>query len=171
MTVMRALTIHFKCIVAAVVMAVGFSLPAAADEAKLDDLFRQLSTAETADAATLIQNEIFIEWSKSGSASVDLLLQRGQDAIEAGDPVLAAEHFTAAIDHAPDFAEAYHGRATAYYMSGRIGPALDDLRQTLILNPRHFGAMRGFAHARGNGPQRRIARSVPPGAGDQPGRS
>ena len=29
----------------------------------------------------------------------------------------------------PGFAEAYHNRATAYYLTGRIGPALDDLRQ------------------------------------------
>jgi tetratricopeptide (TPR) repeat protein len=145
MTDMRARSSLCKCIVAAVVVTVGFSGPVAADEARLDDLFGQLATAETPEAATLIQNEIFLEWSKSGSAAVDLLLQRGQDAVEAGDPVLAAEHFTAAIDHAPDFAEAYHGRATAYYMSGQIGPAIADLRQTLILNPRHFGAMRGFA--------------------------
>lgn len=135
----------FKYIVAAVVAMVALCGPAAADEAKMDDLFGQLATAELPEAASLIQNAIFNEWSKSGSAAVDLLLQRGQDAIEAGDPVLAAEHFTAAIDHAPDFAEAYHGRATAYYLSEQIGPAIADLRQTLILNPRHFGAMRGFA--------------------------
>ncbi len=145
MTDMRSRSDTFKCIVTAVAVTVGISLPAVADEARLDDLFGQLATAETPDAATRVENEIFIEWSKSGSPAVDLLLKRGQDAVEAGDPILAAEHFTAAIDHAPDFAEAYHGRATAYYLSGQIGPAIDDLRQTLILNPRHFGAMRGFA--------------------------
>lgn len=145
MTDMRSRSVTFKYIVAAVAVTVGFSLPAVADEARLDDLFGQLATAETPDAAMRVEAEIFIEWSKSGSPAVDLLLKRGQDAVAAGDPVLAAEHFTAAIDHAPDFAEAYHGRATAYYLSGQIGPAIDDLRQTLILNPRHFGAMRGFA--------------------------
>jgi len=49
------------------------------------------------------------------------------------------------VDHAPDFAEGYHGRATAYYQLGLYGPAIDDLRQTLVLEPRHFGAMTGVA--------------------------
>lgn len=109
------------------------------------DLFAQLAEAETEDAGHRIEQVIIAEWSKSGSAAIDLLLQRGQEALNAGEAVLAAEHFTAAIDHDPTFAEAWHGRATAYYLSGQIGPALDDLRQTLILNPQHFGAMEGFA--------------------------
>lgn len=145
MTHMQTRASLFKCIVAAVVVTTALGAPAWAEMARLDDLFGQLATAENPDAAARIENEIYLEWSKSGSAAVDLLLRRGQDAIDAGESVRAAEHFTAAIDHAPDFAEAYHGRATAYYLSGQIGPALDDLRQTLVLNPRHFAAMRGFA--------------------------
>ena len=41
------------------------------------------------------------------------------------------------------FAEGYNARATAYYQLNLIGPALDDLRTCLGLNPRHFNAMRG----------------------------
>jgi tetratricopeptide (TPR) repeat protein len=145
MTDMSYRSALFKCVVTALLVSVGVLGPAAAELPKLDDLFGQLATAETPEAAARIENEIYLEWSKSGSAAIDLLLRRGQDAIDAGESVLAAEHFTAAIDHAPDFAEAYHGRATAYYLSGQLGPALDDLRQTLVLNPRHFPAMRGFA--------------------------
>jgi Tfp pilus assembly protein PilF len=120
-------------------------MPAAADEARLDDLFAQLARAETKEAASRIEREIQSEWSRSGSPAIDLLLQRGRDAIEAGDSIAAVEHLTAAIDHAPDFAEAYHLRATAYYRLGQIGPALDDLRETLLRNPRHYPAMRGLA--------------------------
>ncbi|SHI61448.1 tetratricopeptide repeat protein [Wenxinia saemankumensis] len=117
---------------------------AAGAEARVDELLAQLAEAPEGLDARIVQR-IFLEWSRSGSPTVDLLLSRGQDAMEAGDPVRAAEHFTAAIDYAPDFAEAYYGRATAYYTSGLIGPAIDDLRQTLVLNPRHFLAMQGFA--------------------------
>ena len=42
-------------------------------------------------------------------------------------------------------AEGYNGRATAYYLMGLYGPAIDDLRQALVLEPRHFGAMSGVA--------------------------
>jgi tetratricopeptide (TPR) repeat protein len=142
---MGSVAYHFKCIVAASVVTWGFSLPAVADAAKMEDLFRQLATAENADAGQRVEQAIIAEWSKSGSAAIDLLLDRGQEALNAGDAVLAAEHFTAAIDHDPAFAEGWHGRATAYYLTGQIGPALDDLRQVLVLNPMHFGAMEGFA--------------------------
>ncbi len=161
----------FKPIVAAVLLVVGFSLPLGAQESadpvtpdpvtpdlvtpgadeaaavaptRLDRLHEQLLEAADAFEADRIADQIITEWSKSGSPAMDLLLRRGEEALELGDFVLAAEHFTAAIDHDPDFAEAWHGRAAAYYSSGLIGPALDDLREVLVLNPRHFDAMRGF---------------------------
>ncbi len=76
---------------------------------------------------------------------MDLLLTRGRDALEEGDNIKAIRHFTALIDHAPDFAEGYNGRATAYFQVGRFGLSLEDIRQTLRLNPRHFAAMSGLA--------------------------
>ena len=45
----------------------------------------------------------------------------------------------------PAFAEAYNARATAYFQMGRYGQSLADIRQTLLLNPRHFNAMSGLA--------------------------
>jgi tetratricopeptide (TPR) repeat protein len=140
---MGTLSHRFKYIVTAVLVAVGFSIPVLADEARLDELYQELLEAD-AESYARIEASIFSEWSKSGSPAMDLLLKRGQDALDAGDPEAALEHFTALIDHAPDFAEAYDGRATAYYLLDQIGPALDDIRQALVLNPHHFGAMRGL---------------------------
>lgn len=140
---MARITHQIKCTVAALAASVWISLPAAADQARVDDLLGQLAEAEGQQAERIVA-ELQNEWSKSGSAAMDLLLRRGQDALEAGEPVTAAEHFTAAIDHTPDFAEAYSRRAAAYYQAGLIGPALDDLRQALVLNPDNFVALRGF---------------------------
>lgn len=112
--------------------------------AKLDELFDKLKTAD-ADAAARVEQEIWIEWSKSGSAAMDLLLERGRSAMRDGRMDVAVEHFTALIDHAPDFAEGWNARATALYQMGQIGPSMSDIAQTLRLNPRHFGALSGFA--------------------------
>ncbi len=131
-----------KCIVAAGLMSVGFSLPLYGES--VDDMFAALQSANSEEAAR-IQERIISDWAKSGSPSVDLLLQRGEEAIDNGNLPAAVEHLTAAIDHAPQFAAAYNARATAYYLQGYYGPALDDIRQTLVLNPRHFYAMAGFA--------------------------
>jgi len=133
-----------KSIVAALLIGVGFSTPLAADSERLDLLFEQLLEAEPQEVDR-IEQEIMLEWGKTGSAAMDLLYRRGEDAMEAGTPEVAVEHFTALVDHAPDFAEGYNGRASAYYQLGLIGPAIDDLRQVLVLEPRHFGAMTGVA--------------------------
>jgi tetratricopeptide (TPR) repeat protein len=126
------------------VAALLLSGPVQADEAEMEALFEGLKGADPA-AAAQIENRIYALWSQSGSPSMDLLLTRGREALEAGDMVLAIRHFTALIDHAPDFAEGYNGRATAYFQLGRYGLSLEDIRQTLRLNPRHFAAMSGLA--------------------------
>lgn len=115
----------------------------AADTSRLDTLFTRLKT-EDAAAAGRIEREIWSEWSKSGSPAMDLLLKRGRDAMEAGDLPLAIQHLTALVDHAPDFAEGWNTRATAYFQAGQFGPSVADIAVVLRLNPRHFGALAGF---------------------------
>ncbi|MBY5988000.1 tetratricopeptide repeat protein [Roseovarius atlanticus] len=137
MGVMNRLSKH---IVAALVLLVTFSLPAAAQDSALDSLFEQLKTAEPREASR-ISKEIELAWTRSGSATADLLLKRGRDALEAGDTRAAIEHFTALTDHAPDFAEGYHLRAMAYADSDMFGPALADIERALALNPRHYNAI------------------------------
>lgn len=131
----------FNFAVTAFALIVGFSTPVWG--ASLDELFDELSTAD-AQTQPRIEGQIVTEWERSGSPAMDLLLKRGKDALEDGAPEIAIDHFSALVDHAPDFAEGYNGRATSYYMLGLVGPALDDLRQVLVLEPRHFGAMRGL---------------------------
>lgn len=92
-----------------------------------------------------IERQLIAEWSKSGSPTADLLLQRGRSALSRGDREAAVEHLTALIDHAPEFAEGYNARAAALFQQGHYGPALDDLAMVLTLNPQHFGALIGLA--------------------------
>lgn len=129
-----------NCIVAALLATVMFSLPLAAAEGRLERLFAQLQEADPADARR-ISGEIELELSKSGSASADLLLKRGSDALEAGDVEAAIEHLTALTDHAPDFAEGWHMRAMAYAEAELFGPAVADLERALSIEPRHYHAI------------------------------
>jgi len=135
--------LHKRIVTAFAVIAM-FSLPIRAQEVSIDDLFAELQSAP-AEQTERITEKIRNIWSQSGSPSMDLLLKRGQDALEDGDTQAAVDHYSALVDHAPDFAEAYHGRATAYFDAGYFGPAMADLRRVLTLNPRHFGAMIGLA--------------------------
>jgi len=74
---------------------------------------------------------------------MDLLLQRGQDALEEENYQAAIEHFTALTDHAPQFAEAWNMRATAFFLIDEYGLSIEDISRTLALNPKHFGALSG----------------------------
>ncbi len=126
------------------VSLIFFSIcPLAAQTADLDALFQELLTAD-ATQSQKIEQEIWIEWSKSGSAAMDLLLERGRAAMAQGNPELAVQHLTALVDHAPDFAEGWNARATAYFQTGDFGPAIADIGHVLTLNPRHFGALAGL---------------------------
>lgn len=129
--------------VAAFLAALLWLAPPAAATEKVAELLAQLADPEQ-PRWQRVERELMAEWSKSGSPAMDLLVQRGRDAIEADDDEAAVEHLTAAIDHAPGFAEAYHLRATAYFRGGHYGPAMDDLAMALALNPHHFGAMTGL---------------------------
>jgi tetratricopeptide (TPR) repeat protein len=132
-----------KPVVAACALSFCVTFPVGAQQSDLEDLFTALKTAD-AEAAEPIAKKLWDEWSKSGSPAMDLLLQRGREMIEEGDLVLAVEHFSALIDHAPAFAEGYNARATALFQLNRYGEALEDVRVALALNPRHFGAMSGL---------------------------
>ncbi len=112
--------------------------------AELGALMQQLRDADSVAAQT-IAAEIQLEWDKSGSASADFLLKRGRDAMERGEVEAAIGHFTALVDHAPEFAEGWHARAGAFFQAGLLGPALQDLETALALNPQHFEAIAGLA--------------------------
>jgi tetratricopeptide (TPR) repeat protein len=72
---------------------------------------------------------------------MDLLLQRGTQAMEQGEMQTAVEHLTALTDHAPDFAHGWFLRAQAYFHAGLEGPAVADLERALALNPNNYEAI------------------------------
>lgn len=136
---------NYKSAVAAFLLAGSLLAgPGAAQDDPVAALLEELAQAETDQAAKRLERQVRQEWSKSGSATMDLLLKRGQDALEVEDVAAAMEHLTALTDHAPEFAEGWHTLALAYYNADMFGPAVDALERTLALNPQHFGALRGL---------------------------
>ncbi|MGB0496828.1 MAG: tetratricopeptide repeat protein [Rubricella sp.] len=131
-------------ILAALAVASATVDVAAQDRAEdLDALFAELSDPELADPGR-VERRIERIWTRSGSDTVDFLLERGRQALEAGEYLSAVEHLTAATDHAPGFAEGWNLRATAFYLMEEYALSLADIRRTLALEPRHFGALAGL---------------------------
>lgn len=141
MTLMRQ---RLKPVVAAAALIIALAAPVAAQESDVSDLFAALRDADPAGARA-IEDRILREWSQTGSPSLDLLMQRGREALEGDDLTVAIEHLSALIDHAPELAHPYSMRANAYFLADMYGPALDDLRSALAREPMHFDALTGLA--------------------------
>jgi tetratricopeptide (TPR) repeat protein len=116
----------------------------ASREGRLDTLLGELAEPGREDW-TRVEAEVMRLWSQSGSPAMDLLLRRAREAMEAQDFDAAVEHLSALVDHAPDFAEGWNARATAFYYLDEYSLSLSDIERTLALEPRHFGALEGLA--------------------------
>jgi Flp pilus assembly protein TadD len=110
----------------------------------LDALFQRLAHCERTEADET-EDRIWAVWMHypHHGAARELDLATGDIAARRFD--IAETRLTRLLRRAPDFAEAWHKRAALYYMLGRDHECLSDIRRTLELEPRHFGAMLHFA--------------------------
>lgn len=134
----------FKCVVAALFFWAAIFSVSQAQDSETTALLDKLRDPDLTNWEE-VEQTLWQRWSESGSPTADFLLERGREAMEQEDWFLAIDHLTALIDHAPDFAEGYNARATAYYQADLLGPAMADIEATLALNPDHFGALMGLA--------------------------
>jgi tetratricopeptide (TPR) repeat protein len=131
---------------AVLVLFLTLAQPAAARQGddRLDGLFERLQTAQNPLEAKIIEESIWQIWAQSGSATVDLLLANGANAMSAGDFDKAQTMLNAVVQLDPDFAEGWNKRATLYFMTGNYQASMADIEKTLALEPRHFGALSGL---------------------------
>ena len=92
---------------------------------------------------TIAEHSLRQIWSRSGDAAVDAMLQEGVRALEREAWTEAVATFTQVIERAPEFAEGYNKRATAYYLMGKYAESIADCEATVAKNPYHFGALSG----------------------------
>ncbi|MGE3142140.1 MAG: tetratricopeptide repeat protein [Hyphomonadaceae bacterium] len=111
---------------------------------QLDQLFSQLKAAPDEATAQPIEQRIWARWAESGSATVDILLERATAAETAGDPDLARQFLDQASDLAPQMAEPWNRRASLAYDAHDYAGAIRAIQETLRREPRHFGALAGL---------------------------
>ncbi|MEM0986001.1 MAG: tetratricopeptide repeat protein [Pseudomonadota bacterium] len=105
-----------------------------------DEMFEDLKSAPTPEEAESVASDIWASWMESGSATIDLLMERAVSAEQGGDTGHARALYDRVILIKPDYAEAWHRRAALFYSDNQLDEALRDLNETLVLEPRHFGA-------------------------------
>jgi tetratricopeptide (TPR) repeat protein len=139
---MRQLVLAFAA--ALTLAACGANERAQRSNPELDALYAQLEAAPDAQTAEPIQEQIMAKWSDSGSATVDILLERATAAAAEGDEELAEGFLDQATALAPNFAEPWRLRANIAYGAEDYAGAIDAIQETLKREPRHFGAMAGL---------------------------
>jgi tetratricopeptide (TPR) repeat protein len=119
---------------------------APADKAdRLDKLFADLKRERNEKAAERIAGQIWEEWFKSGSASIDLMMVWAQHAMEAQKYDVALDFLDEVVTLQPTYAEGWNRRATLHFMMSNYSKSMSDIDHTLSLEPRHFGALSGMA--------------------------
>jgi tetratricopeptide (TPR) repeat protein len=111
----------------------------------LDALFTRLAACAAADEALRTEDRIWDAWMHHPNRAAEEALDLATRDIAARRYDIAETRLTRLLRCAPDFGEAWHKRATLYYLLGRDDECLHDIRRTLELEPRHFGAMLHFA--------------------------
>ena len=121
---------------------VAWGQSVAEKRAAVDKMLDLLRTAPNEQVAATLEQKVSQLWLESGTPAVTLLMSRGLREANAGTHDEAVADFSDAIVLDPTLAEAWHQRAIARFKSGDTTGAVADLRQTLRLEPRHFGAWR-----------------------------
>ena len=112
-------------------------------EESLDRLFASLRKASGEQAAKATEEKIWELWSRSDSATAEVLLGQAVVAMGAADNAASLEILDRIIAAYPTYAEAWNKRATLHFMIANYDTSLSDIAKVLDLEPRHFGALAG----------------------------
>src|SRR5207237_7021035 len=72
------------------------------------------------------------------------LRRRAKTGMAAQQTDVALKLLDAVVKLRPDYVEGWNRRATLYYLKNDYARSLEDIRQVLIREPRHFGALAGL---------------------------
>ncbi|WP_244531123.1 tetratricopeptide repeat protein [Hyphomicrobium facile] len=111
----------------------------------LDNLYAFLATEGDHRQAGEIGAAIERLWRLEGGDTVNLLIDRGEIFSSRSENEKAMPFLDAAVELAPEFAEAWSHRAYVEYRLNNYPAALGDLRRALAIEPNHFRALDGMA--------------------------
>jgi hypothetical protein len=111
---------------------------------RLDELFTRLAAEPSANEAQMLEDEIWELWTRHPDPAANLLMQHAISAIAGQRWGLAGQLLEQLVTAQPLWPEAWNKRATLKFLTGQWHESARDIRRTLQLEPRHFGALVGF---------------------------
>ena len=114
------------------------------DTVTLDTLFAELEKATSLAEAQRVERIIWAKWHWHKIPRLSQKLKLGTTYLQENNFKKALYIFNKIIKEAPAFPEAYNKRATTYFLMKKYDKSLMDIKVTLTLEPRHFGALSGM---------------------------
>lgn len=135
---------HFASLALSLAICWASAALATQDDPRLEELFQRLQEPMSTEEARSIELTIWRIWLEVDDSEVAQHLRRGSQAMAHREFERALVSFNAAVELAPDMAETWNKRATLHYLMGSYEESIEDIRRTLALEPRHFGALSGL---------------------------
>lgn len=111
---------------------------------RLDAIFERIKATDNSAEGAELATRVWEIWLQSDNDTVNELMSRGIEAMSVQNYEVALASFDKMVEIDPEFAEGWNKRATVYYLMGQYQASLRDIKQTLALEPRHFGALSGM---------------------------
>ena len=109
----------------------------------LTSLFDRLANTDDERSAKLLEDAVWQVWLRSGSETIDVLMQQSIRAMNDKRSDAALAILDAVVELAPTYAEGWNKRATVLFTLRQFDASLRDIDRVLELEPRHFGALSG----------------------------
>jgi hypothetical protein len=120
-------------------------VPRTLTERRLADLFSTLASTDDLVVAGEAEDAIWALWTSHDDEDLEQRLDRAIHHIAAREFEPAGRLLDALLHDRDDYVEAWNKRATLYFLMERDRDSVTDIVRTLELEPRHFGAICGFA--------------------------
>lgn len=111
------------------------------NEQRLDRLFAELRRTSNEAAAKRIAAQIQTIWNRSGSATIDLLMQWASGAMLEKKYDVASDFLDEAVALMPDYAEIWNRRAMLHMLKKQPDRAIYDVNKAIELEPRHYSSL------------------------------
>ena len=112
---------------------------------ELDNLFLRLKQSENPMLAKNYESKIWKLWLNNGTSDAsNTQMQKGVDLLNNGKLDQALTIFIDISKKDPKWAESYNKIATIKFLKGDYLGSINDIKKTLKLEPRHFGAISGL---------------------------
>jgi tetratricopeptide (TPR) repeat protein len=99
---------------------------------------------ESAFVRDFAQQGLWLLWSRSGDAGIDLMMAEAAEHMQASRYREAISLLSEVVKRKPEFAEGWNRRATVHFLAGDLKRSIADCDEVLKRNPGHFGALSGL---------------------------